>query len=203
MSKKGYIIAIEGTDGCGKTTTISEMKKLLAKDERFVFAKEPGGTKVSEAIKEVIMNNDMDKMTELILFEASRHHLFHTFIKPNLEKGKIIIMDRFTPYTYIYQSEIEEGMIKYLNSLATEGHDIPDLIIYLDMPLDEQYKRISHRQNNDRMDNLDKNQLKILKNKYKAVLERYSNVCYINIDASKKPEDIAKQIIHMIFKNIL
>ena len=94
----GLFITFEGPDGCGKTSIINLLKEYYKNNEKIIFTREPGGTKISEKIREIILSNDNSEMsarTEALLYSASRAQHIDELIKPNLEKGNVIISDRF------------------------------------------------------------------------------------------------------------
>ena len=136
--KKSVFITIEGCEGCGKTTQSELLKKYLqSKGLTVVLTREPGGSIVAEQVRNILLNPDFEvaPYCELMLYEASRAQHLEDIIKPNLEKGYVVICDRFTDSTIAYQGYargIDKGVIKKLNNIATSGLK-PDLTIYLDI----------------------------------------------------------------------
>ena len=106
--KKGLFITLEGGDGAGKTTQINILRdKLINEGYDVLLTREPGGTAISEKIREIILdrdNSEMDPMTEAMLYAAARAQLVNEVIKPALEEGKVIICDRFVDSSIAYQS---------------------------------------------------------------------------------------------------
>lgn len=137
-NKKSVFITIEGCEGCGKTTQSKLLKKYLeSKGLQVVLTREPGGSGVAEQIRNILLNpkNSIFPLCELMLYEASRTQHLQEVIKPNLEKGYVVICDRFTDSTLAYQGYargIDKDTIIKLNNIATEGIK-PDLTIYLDI----------------------------------------------------------------------
>ena len=103
----GFLISLEGPDGCGKSTQIGYMKDFFANEGyEVVVAREPGGTKISEKIRDILLdtdNMDMDYRAEMFLYAAARAQLVHEVIKPALDAGKVVIMDRFVDSSAVYQ----------------------------------------------------------------------------------------------------
>lgn len=136
--KKAVFITIEGCEGCGKTTQSELLKKYLeSKGLKVVLTREPGGSIVAEQVRNILLNPDFKvaPFCELMLYEASRAQHLEDVIKPNLEKGYVVICDRFTDSTIAYQGYargIDKGVIKKLNNIATSGLK-PDLTVYLDI----------------------------------------------------------------------
>ena len=137
-NKKSVFITIEGCEGCGKTTQSELLKKYLqSKGLNVILTREPGGSIVAEQVRNILLNPDFKVVPycELMLYEASRAQHLEDIIKPNLEKGYVVICDRFIDSTIAYQGYargIDIEVIKKLNNIATSGLK-PDLTIYLDI----------------------------------------------------------------------
>ena len=103
----GLFITMEGPDGSGKSTQIELLRDYLSgKGYDIIICREPGGTKISEAIRQVILNKDfteMGNMTEMLLYAAARAQLVEEVIRPALENDKIVICDRFVESSAVYQ----------------------------------------------------------------------------------------------------
>lgn len=137
MKKKGYFITIEGVEGAGKTTQIHLLAKALNDD--VVVTREPGGTPLSEKIRELFLSEySISATTELLLIAAARRQHLTELINPALEKGKTVICDRFSDATIAYQGfrkGIDLKLVKQVNDIATKGVT-PDLTFILDLPPD-------------------------------------------------------------------
>ncbi len=96
---KGLLIALEGPDGSGKSTQIEFLEKYFVdKGIEVIRTREPGGTRISEKIREIILDNDnqeMDNMCEALLYSAARAQLVKEVIKPAIAEGKVVLCDRF------------------------------------------------------------------------------------------------------------
>ena len=136
--KKGFLITIEGCEGSGKSTQSKLLKQYLKnKQLKVVLTREPGGSKTAEKIRNIFLSpkNAISSICELMLYEAARAQHFHETIKPYLEKGYVVICDRFTDSTIAYQGyarKLNINVIEKLNLIATDGKT-PDLTIYLDI----------------------------------------------------------------------
>ncbi|MCX5708871.1 MAG: dTMP kinase [Candidatus Omnitrophica bacterium] len=154
---KGKFITFEGSECSGKSTQSKLLYEyLLEKKYKVVFLREPGGTKVSEAIRDILLDNrnkSITRETELLLYMASRSQTVSEVIRPALEAGKIVVCDRFLDSTLVYQGYglgIDIKLIKSLGRFVTDGVN-PDLTILLDLPLEKALNGI-HREK-DRIEN--------------------------------------------------
>ena len=158
MSKKGILITLEGNEGCGKSTQIKLLYEYLKKKGRRVFlTREPGGTQVSDGIREVLLDNKNKKMTaltETLLYMASRAQLVEEVIKPRLKRGEIVLCDRWLDATLAYQGAgggVDKKWIQDLGQVATQGIQ-PDLTLFLNLPLHIGLRRAISHKKADRME---------------------------------------------------
>ena len=158
----GLFITIEGPDGAGKTSVINELDprlQLIAK-RGIVKTREPGGVKISEKIRQIILdpqNEEMDERTEALLYAAARRQHLVQVILPALSAGKIVICDRFVDSSLAYQGAGRRiGMpdIRKINEFATEGTK-PDFTLYLDVDSDTGLKRIENARSGRQVDRLE------------------------------------------------
>lgn len=141
------LITFEGIDGSGKSTQLTRLKERLEKRGYVVHIyREPGGTDVSESIRSLLLNPDVsiDPVTELLLFSAARSQLIAEKVKPDLEKGDVVLLDRFYDSTIAYQGygrgSLSIAEIHQLNKVAAHGLE-PDLTIYLHLSLQQARQR--------------------------------------------------------------
>jgi dTMP kinase len=152
-------LSFEGIDCCGKTTQAKLLvERLQSLNHTVLFLREPGGTEISEQIRQILLNKKNLKMTqiaELLLFSASRAQLVTEVIKPTIAKGHIVITDRFMDSTTAYQGHgrgLHLGGVKSINTIATSGL-LPKKTFFIDIPVQEMYhRRQSGRQETDRME---------------------------------------------------
>jgi len=134
------LISFEGTEGCGKSTLIRHlMEKFKSAGVDAIATREPGGSPVAEKIRSIILENEMDPLTELFLYESARAEHFEKSIAPALKAKKIVLCDRFIDSTIAYQGfarGLKLSVIETLNKLATNGR-VPDLTFFLDLPVEE------------------------------------------------------------------
>lgn len=155
---QGILISIEGPDGAGKTTQISLLKQYLEqKGFSCILTREPGGTKISEKIRHLILDKENSKMgavTEMLLYSAARAQLVHEVIRPALEEGKVIICDRYVDSSAVYQGiarNLGVDTVYEVNEYAIQGI-WPDLTIHLDLEAEEGIRRKKHQTELDRME---------------------------------------------------
>lgn len=147
------IISFEGLDGCGKSTQISMLKKLLDESGfRTKVLREPGGDPICEKIRGILLDKEnlhMCSTTELLLYIASRAQLVNSEIAPLIEQGFTVILDRFLDSTTAYQGygrKLDLQAVKMLNMLATDsGRFVPDLTFFLDMDPEISMERMHTR----------------------------------------------------------
>lgn len=154
----GLFITMEGPDGSGKSSQIELLKTFFEeKGYEVVLTREPGGTKISEAIREVILDKtytEMSYMTEALLYAAARAQLIDEFIAPAIASGKVVICDRFVDSSAVYQGMARGlGVEKVYALNAYAIRDImPDLTIHLDLPAEVGLARAKGRAALDRME---------------------------------------------------
>jgi len=215
--KKGLFITFEGLEGCGKTTQAKMLFDFLTKQKlTSIYTKEPGGTKIGDKIRKILLdqkNDGMDYKSEMLLFLASRAENVRLIILPALEEGKIVISDRFYDSTTAYQGYgrgIDIKIIKNLNNLVV-GKAIPDLTFILDIDPYEGLRRSASFGNSNEMrfeeEFLNK---KIIEGK--LFLERVRHGYFQLsreergrikiIDANRNKEDIFEEIVKIVKRKI-
>lgn len=197
---KGFFITIEGGEGSGKGTVISKLKE---KYPEFVFTREPGGTKISEQIREIIVGKDNTELVpeaEALLFAAARAQHMYEKIIPALEDGKVVVSDRFIDSNFAYQGFARGlGMhrIMQANELAVGNH-MPNMTIYLDIEPEIAFKRIA--ENNRETNRLDLESMEFHKKVragYFAVAEMHQKR-YRIVNANQTPEKVFMDVVACI-----
>ena len=150
---RGLFITFEGGEGSGKTTQIQQLKSWIESNMNSVnlcLTREPGGTIEAESIRALLLNGAAGKWqpaTEAMMMSASRHeHVIHV-IKPALARGDIVICDRFTDSTHVYQGYVggvDNALLDGLDQLSCQGLH-PDLTLLLDMDSDTGLARTTQR----------------------------------------------------------
>jgi dTMP kinase len=199
---KGIFITIEGMDGSGKSTQIELLKEFLTgQGRKVILTREPGGTRISEKIRDLLLdteNEEMKEETEILLYAASRAQHVREVIMPGLSDGNIIICDRYYDSSFAYQGYgrvMNLDFIKAANKFAIESAR-PDLTLFLDISPDKSKKRISDRAN-DRLENEDRSFHKRVYDGFNKLIEdEPERIKRINADRDIKAiaEDIKKAV---------
>ena len=148
----GLFITFEGIEGCGKSTQVERLAKRLAKEgHETLTLREPGGTPIGEAIRDVVKfppgHNPISPDTELLLMNASRAQLVQQAIRPALANGAIVLCDRFYDSSLAYQGHgrgLDLVKVQKAIDLAIDGSK-PNLTLLLDIPLSVSQTRVSDR----------------------------------------------------------
>jgi len=149
-NKQGFLISVEGIDGCGKSTLIKNLHKQLKKEGFDVLAtKEPGKTKIGKEIKKILYQekNSMCGQTEYLLFAADRAQHFHEIVIPSLNEGKIVLSDRMDDSSVVYQGygfNFDIEILKKINSWAMNNIK-PNLVFYIRLDEKTAFERIKQR----------------------------------------------------------
>jgi len=138
---RGVLITFEGVEGSGKSTQADRLaRRLEARGASCLVSREPGGTRIGEAVRSILLNpqhKEMHGLTELLLYLASRNQHVREKVLPALEKGKVVILDRFGDSSLAYQGagrELGEKLVSRLNKLATADLK-PNLTVLVDVPV--------------------------------------------------------------------
>lgn len=157
-SSSGVLITFEGGEGGGKTTQIVRLRDQLTKlGQDVLVLREPGGTMISEQIREVLLstkNVGMAFTTEVLLFQAARAQIYRELVLPSLKAGKVVVMDRSRDSSVVYQGYVRGfgiDLIEQLNDISTKN-TYPDITILLDVDVKTGLQR---RQASEKMDRLD------------------------------------------------
>ncbi len=131
---RGLFITFEGTEGAGKSTLIRATAEALS-GSALTLTREPGGSPTAERIRELILKQSMDPWCELFLYEAARAEHLATTVRPALERGEIVLCDRYTDSSLAYQAHargLDWKQVVRLNSIATQGLK-PHLTVFIDI----------------------------------------------------------------------
>ncbi len=202
-------ISFEGIDGSGKSTQAKLLvEKLRSHNYKVEFLREPGGTEISERIREILLDKKSLKMTtiaELLLFSASRSQLVSEVIIPALSNNIIIICDRFVDSTTVYQGYgrgIDMKAIQAINSAATLGV-MPHCTFLIDVSLDEIFSKRNKNNihENDRMENSGREFYEKVQKGYKILAEQEKNR-FVVIDGEQSIETIHQKIWEIVQKQL-
>lgn len=151
---RGFWIVLDGPNGVGKSGAIAGLSaKLRALGYDVVDTREPGGSPLAEKIRGLILDsdNEMDSVTQLLLFNAARRSHLNATIRPALAAGKVVLCDRFLASSVVFQSLNSDGSPNLRDDFIIDTHErycdgmMPDLSIYLDAPLEIRRQRLAGR----------------------------------------------------------
>jgi len=197
-------ITFEGIDFCGKSTQVGLLRDFLLKQKKNVhLIREPGGTEISEKIREILLdkkNNAMVMETEIFLFSASRAQLVNEVIRPYLQKGYYVISDRFHDSSTAYQGfgrGLSVDAILNIHNLAI-AKTIPDITFFIDIPIDialERKRNIAHS-DLDRIEVSDNTFYERVREGYLYLSQKEKR--FRVIDGTKNINQVNEQIINEI-----
>ena len=202
----GQFITFEGPEGSGKTTVIHKVYEKLNKEYNVIITREPGGIKICEAIRKLLLDSDddMDERTEALLFAAARRQHLVEKIIPQLEDGGIVLCDRFVDSSLSYQGyarEIGVKEVQAINEFAIENL-YPDLTLYFDVPAEIGLNRIKDNQRN--ANRLDKEKIEFhhkVTDGYKKLISEYPDRIKV-IDATQSLEKVIEDAYFAIVNHL-
>ncbi|MBV6686167.1 dTMP kinase [Bacillus sp. JRC01] len=191
-------ITVEGPEGAGKSTVLAVLAKRLEEDGvPVVITREPGGIKIAEQIREVILhteNTEMDERTEALLYAAARRQHLIEKVLPALREGKVVLCDRFIDSSLAYQGKargIGMDAIEEINAFAIEDH-MPDLTLYFDIEPEEGLNRINQHKGRE-VNRLDLESVGFhhkVREGYLELVNKYPNRIQV-VDASRSVTAVA------------
>ncbi len=207
---KGLFITFEGVEGAGKTTNIGFIaEKIKQAGHEVLVTREPGGTKTGEAIREVLISNDLPEMhhdTELLLMFAARSEHLQRKILPALEQGIWVLCDRFTDASYAYQGAgrgIDFNKIKLLENMV-QGSLRPDITFLFDLDADIGLARAKGRGEADRFEQQHIDFFNRVRAQYLAMLEnepKRFRLIEAQYDLATVQQQISKNLVEIISVN--
>lgn len=201
-------ITFEGIDYSGKTTQAKLLVDFLTnRGNKVVFLREPGGTAISEKIREILLdkrNLEMSNRAELFLFSAARTQLVSQVIIPALKNGNIVVCDRYDDSTTAYQGygrQLDLDQIKTINAMATAG-TVPDITVLVDIEPDE----ITRRQkatgiSSDRMESSGKEFYERVRSGFLAIAKTEPNRFFV-VNGMRTIEEIQTEIRTMVVQHL-
>ena len=205
-STKNIFISFEGIDGCGKSTQVDLLiKKLNSLKIRSLLVREPGGSKIAENIRSILLDNAnrlMSNETEALLMTASRAQLTREVIIPKLKEGFVVVADRFQDSTIAYQGGgrgLDISFLEMLNLFAT-NHIIPNMTFYIDISAKEGLKRTISNEF-DRIENAGEAFQVRVRNEYLKLTKKEPQRVFL-VDGTKTVTEIHEEIWSKIEKII-
>ena len=200
---KGLFLSFEGPEATGKTTQLKLLEKFFKKNKiQYLITREPGGTKIAEKLRKIILDKK-EKITpieEILLLMSSRYNHINNIIKPALEKGKIVVSDRFSDSTFVYQGYVNKyGMNKTIKlHKQLLNNFLPKKTFLFLLPATEIIKRLKKRNKSNKYDKID---ISFHKNVIKGYMKlSINNPRFISINALSTKDYINESIIKIINK---
>ncbi len=195
--QKSKVVSLEGGEGSGKTTVLSHLAHYFeTKGLEVLFTREPGGVRIAEAIREIILNVDhteMDPRTEALLYASARRQHLAEKVMPALDAGKWVVFDRFVDSSMVYQGYVRGigiDEVYELNRFATEDF-LPDLTLYLDVTPEVGLERVLCTDGRE-VNRLDLEGIEFhqkVREGYQLLMQRFPERI-VRIDADQSLEDV-------------
>lgn len=191
-------VTFEGGEGTGKTTLIKEVARILSETHLVTTTREPGGSLITEAIRDIILNPKYEGITpytEALLLAASRAQHLDEVILPALRENRIVLCDRYVDSSLAYQAFARNLGVDFILSINRYAvSNLPDLTFYIDLDPKIGLNRIAHRTKYDRLDNETKDFHENVRTGYLKLVEMYPNRIIL-IDGKGSIEEITKTIL--------
>ncbi len=204
---KGFFIAFEGADGCGKSTQVRLLAEYLESLGIDVLrTREPGGCPVAEEIREIVLSKDdkkMEAVTEAMLYAAARAEHVRQVIKPAVEKGRLVICDRYLMSSLAYQGygrQLGAEAVRKINEPAVDGC-LPDVTVFINVPPEYAFKRMNEQKTRDR---LEREEMPFHERVFRGFIElsKSENVLPVDAQGTKaETHELIKQKIMPILKD--
>ncbi|MBQ7831898.1 MAG: dTMP kinase [Clostridia bacterium] len=197
---RGKFITFEGCDGCGKSTQLRLLSEYLTENGiPHIFTREPGGGKISEAIREILLsgkNMEMTDACEALLYAAARVQHLSDRVEPALQEGKLVICDRYVDSSMAYQAYgrgLGAEFIGQINGYALK-HYTPDVTVFIDLTPEAAFLRKHGADENDRLEQAGMAFHKRVYEGYKT-LAKESPERVVSIDGNQTPQEIFEAVV--------
>lgn len=204
---RGFFITFEGGEGAGKSTQIKRLAAALRPNYNVLVTREPGGSPGAEAVRHVLLSGAAEPFgpaMEAILFAAARSDHVEQVIRPAVERGMVVLCDRFIDSSRVYQGvtgNLDPEFMAEVERIAINGM-MPDLTVILDIDPEEGLKRAHARRGDATADRFEKETLSVHRRRRKAYLDiakKEPERCVV-IDAAAPPDDVARAILATVLK---
>lgn len=212
MENKGLFITFEGLEGSGKSTQANFIYQILKQaDIPVTLTREPGGTAVGEAVRSLLIDpqyKNMDALTEALLFAASRRQHVQELILPKLNRGEVVIADRYIDATLAYQGfgqQLPIESVRLLNDLCARDAQ-PNLTFYLDITVQTSLERVRQRcaqtgTSPDRLERLGTEFFQRVADGYEYA-RQLAPKRFVRIDGSAEQCDIGREILARLLPSL-
>ena len=197
---RGKFITFEGCDGCGKSTQLKMLSDYLTKENvPHIFTREPGGGKISEAIREILLSGKNAEMTdecEALLYAAARVQHLSDRVEPALAKGELVICDRYVDSSLAYQAYargLGVDFIGGINAFALKNY-LPDVTVFIDLTPEAAFKRKHGADENDRMELAGMAFHQRVYDGYKKLANENPDR-FVCVDGNMTPQEIFEEIV--------
>ncbi len=201
--KIGSFITLEGGDGSGKSTQLKKLTDYLVENGYdCVFTREPGGTKISEEIRKIILDGSNVEMTdkaESLLYAAAREQLVDELILPSVKAGKLVVCDRYLDSSIAYQGygrELGEEYVKSINAKVIE-RCMPEVTLFFDISPAKAFERKGGEDKDDRLEQSGRAFYERVYKGYKTLAENDPKRIAV-IDAGKSVEEVFGQVLKVL-----
>lgn len=198
--KQGYLISFEGGEGGGKS---EQSTRLVTKLNQAGFSairlREPGGTEISEQIREVVLSNKNTRMTdrtEALLLQAARAQIYGEKVLPALESGQVVVMDRTRDSSIVYQGIVRGlgiSLIERLNKISTQN-TFPDLTLLLDVNPAVGLERVNGSRQKDRIESEDMDFHNQIRQAYLKLADKNDRARWFVIDAEQSIDQVSEEV---------
>lgn len=198
--ERGKFITFEGCDGCGKSTQLKLLSDYLtARGIPHIFTREPGGGKISESIREILLNGKNAEMTdecEALLYAAARVQHLADRVEPALQAGMLVICDRYVDSSFAYQAYgrgLAKDFVAKINAFALEKY-LPDATVFIDLTPEDAFARKHGADENDRLEQAG---MAFHKRVYEGfdTLAKEDPTRFIRVDGKQTPEGIFEETV--------
>lgn len=200
---RGKFIAFEGCEGAGKSTQMRLLSEYLQKNGiKHIITREPGGSEISEAIRKVILNGKFSQMSdecEALLYAAARMQHLSDTVQPALERGELVLCDRYVFSSYAYQGFGRGLAIKFLkniNEFAVQ-HFMPDVTLFLNIPPRLAFERKHGADENDRIEQAGEAFHRRVYEGYLQLLQEYPGEI-VSVDCSGSKFETSAKIVSLL-----
>ncbi len=201
--QRGKFITFEGCDGCGKSTQLKLLSEHLAKENvPHIFTREPGGGKISEAIREILLNGKNTEMTddcEALLYAAARMQHLADRVEPALAEGKLVVCDRYVDSSLAYQAYargLGVDFIAQINGQALKKYR-PDVTIFIDLTPEAAFLRKHGADENDRLEQAGMAFHRRVYEGYKTLAAQEPDRIAV-VDGNKTPQEIFADVLQIL-----
>ncbi len=200
---RGKFVTFEGCDGCGKSTQLKMLSEYLQKENiPHVFTREPGGSKIAEAIREILLNGKNAEMTdecEALLYAAARMQHLQDRVEPALAQGTLVICDRYVDSSLAYQAYargLGTDFIEKINAVALDKY-APDVTIFIDLTPEAAFQRKRGADENDRLEQAGMAFHQRVYAGYKQLVKDYPNriAC---VDGTQSPDGVFADVLRIL-----